>query len=81
MIWDAKTGIKIGELKGHSDSVNMASYSPDGTRIITVSNDKLAMIWDAKAGGFIGEPLKGHSGGIKSVNFSTDSSQLLTVCT
>ena len=80
IIWDAKTGDQIGVLKGHQDSVNIASYFPDGKRIVTISH-KFVMIWDANTGSFIGESLKGHSFGIKKVYFSSDSTQLITVCT
>jgi TPR repeat protein len=32
---------------GHGDAVQLASYSPDGTRIVTAS-DEIARIWDAR---------------------------------
>ena len=39
-----------------------AAFSPDGTRIVTASEDETARIWDAASGKAIGEPLKGHDG-------------------
>ena len=33
-------------LKGHSDDVASAAYSPDGQRIVTASWDKTARIWE-----------------------------------
>ena len=41
-----------------------AAFSPDGTRIVTASEDKTARIWDAATGKPIGEPLKGHEGAV-----------------
>ena len=35
-------------LKGHSDTIRSVKFSPDGTLIVTGSQDKLAMIWDGK---------------------------------
>jgi WD40 repeat protein/transcriptional regulator with XRE-family HTH domain len=37
-------------LRGHTDSVWSAVFSPDGTRIATASNDGTAKIWDAATG-------------------------------
>jgi WD40 repeat protein len=34
-------------LGGHQDRVRSAAFSPDGTRIVTASNDRTARIWDA----------------------------------
>src|SRR5262249_36091276 len=37
-------------LKGHTGTVMSASFSPDGTRLITGSADGTARVWDAKTG-------------------------------
>ena len=46
MIWNAKTGEKIGELWGHSDSVLEAFMSADNRFVISVAVDNTAKIWD-----------------------------------
>ncbi len=35
------------ELEGHQDYVNTASFSPDGSRIVTASYDETARVWDS----------------------------------
>ena len=35
-----------------------ASFSPDGRRIVTASDDKTARVWDAESGKPVGEPLR-----------------------
>ena len=50
-------------LKGHTGSVWSASFSPDGSRIVTGSRDKTAKVWDAKTGAEL-LTLKGHTGGV-----------------
>ena len=37
-------------LAGHEDTVWSAQFSPDGTRIVTASDDKTARVWDAATG-------------------------------
>ena len=37
-------------LKGHTDILLSVSFSPDGTRIVTGSNDKTAKVWNARTG-------------------------------
>jgi WD40 repeat protein len=43
-IWDAAKGKEIVALCGHEGLVGTAAFSPDGTRIVTASNDKTARI-------------------------------------
>ena len=35
-------------LRGHDDTVTSATFSPDGSRILTASWDNTARIWDAR---------------------------------
>jgi len=37
-------------LKGHTSAVTSVSFSPDGTRIVTGSDDNTAKVWDARTG-------------------------------
>jgi hypothetical protein len=64
-------------LKGHTREVNSASFSPDGSRIVTGSSDKAAKVWDAKTGAEV-LTLKGHTGEVNSASFSPDGSRVLT---
>ena len=50
IVWDARTGAELLELKGHTGAVVSASFSPDGQRIITGSNDGTAKVWDVRTG-------------------------------
>jgi hypothetical protein len=41
----------------HEGKVLAASFSPDGRRIVTASDDKTARVWDAESGKPVGEPM------------------------
>ena len=61
----------------HEGSVASAAFSPDGTRIVTASNDKTARLWDAATGAPIGEAMK-HEGQVWSAAFSPDGTRIVT---
>ena len=65
-------------LHGHNGSVQSATFSTDGSRIVTASRDGTARIWDARSGRLIGKPLSNHAGAINSVAFSPDGKRLIT---
>ncbi len=53
------------------------SFSPDGTRIVTGSDDRTANVWDARTGASLLE-LKGHTDMVTSVSFSPDAAWIVT---
>jgi hypothetical protein len=54
-----------------------ANFSPDGTRIVTASDDHTARIWDARTGAPIGQPLQ-HKDTVWAANFSPDGTRIVT---
>jgi eukaryotic-like serine/threonine-protein kinase len=68
---------QLAVLSGHDNLVNTAAYSPDGTRIVTASNDKTARIWDARAGLQL-TVLTGHGGSVYCAAYSPDGSRIFT---
>jgi hypothetical protein len=74
---DAATGTEIAVLVGHEEGVISAVFSPDGSRIVTVSGDTTAGIWDAATAKEIAV-LRGHEGSVFSAAFSPDGSRIVT---
>ena len=54
-----------------------AAFSPDGTRIVTASEDNTARVWDAATGKEIAV-LRGHARSLRSAAFSPDGSRIVT---
>ncbi len=54
-----------------------ASFSPDGTRILTGSDDGTAKVWDARTGTALLD-LRGHTGWVLSASFGPDGTRILT---
>ena len=63
---------------GHRDAVRSASFSPDGTRIVTASDDGRACILDAESGKQLYCLSAENGGGINSAVFSPDGMRIVT---
>ena len=70
-------GISLDGVLHHEGKVSYAAFSPDGTRIVTASDDGTARVWRADGQG---EPvvLKGHRGLVWSAAFSPDGARIVT---
>jgi WD40 repeat protein len=66
-------------LKGHTNAVGVASFSPDGRRIVTSSPDATARVWDADSGAEI-VCLSAHKVYVRSASFSPDGRRIVTAC-
>src|SRR5262249_55755107 len=89
-VMDARTGKTVFELQRHTregqghrtggDGVTSASFSPDGTRIVTVGGvgtSAQATVWEAKTGAALFD-LTGHVGMVMSAAFSPDGTHVVT---
>lgn len=64
-------------LHGHTDRVDVATFDPNGQRVLTGSTDRTARIWDARSGKLL-LTLSGHRDRITSVAYSGDGTRALT---
>jgi len=74
-IWDADTGRKIAELRGHDSGVKCVTWSPDGRRLASASRDKTCRIWDV-ATASTELILIGHTDAVFSAAWSGDGRKL-----
>jgi WD40 repeat protein/transcriptional regulator with XRE-family HTH domain len=61
----------------HDAEVWSVTFSPDGKRIGTASQDKTAKIWDAETGKLL-LTLKGHTASVNGIAFSPDGKRVAT---
>jgi WD40 repeat protein len=78
-IYDASNGkyIKRFEIIGHTQRVNNFGFSPNGSKIVTASNDSTVRIWDAVSGELM-QILKEHTDYIRDAQFSPDGKKIVT---
>ena len=51
------------------------SFSPDGTKVASGSDDKTVKLWDVTSGECL-QTLEGHSSRVRSVSFSPDGTKV-----
>ncbi len=56
-------------LKGHKKCVNSVAFSPDGSQIVTASNDKTIKTWDVTTGELLQE-FHGHTDWVRTAVFA-----------
>jgi len=67
----------IRTFTGHISPVRSVAFSPDGTRVLTGSDDQTAKLWDARTGICI-RTFTGHTDYVLSVGYSPDGTRVLT---
>jgi WD40 repeat protein len=76
-LWDVASGRLIRTFIGHTSSILSATFSPDGSSVLTGSDDNTARLWDVATGQQI-RVFKGHTERVTSVAFSPDGRSVLT---
>jgi WD40 repeat protein len=71
------TDREIALLHGHAKGVYRAVYSPDGTSVLTVSEDSTARLWDASTWQMVAV-LSGHTSPIAALAFNPDGTRIAT---
>lgn len=77
--WDARTGRRAGKDISHEKKwrIEVVSFSPDGTRVLTGGNDRTAQLWDFAARARLGKPMR-HGWPVLTGSFSPDGRTILT---
>ena len=76
-LWDASTGMPLGEEMQNEADFRSVAFSPDGTRVLTVGEAGPARLWDGLTGQPLGEPMR-YNDLIRTAVFSPDGRQIVT---
>ena len=63
------------QVRGHTDWVSSAAFSPDGQLLVTASQDGSARVWETATGASIAD-LLGHTDSVVRARFSPDGAGL-----
>ena len=65
-------------LRDHTNYVNCVRFSPDASKLVSVSSDKTALLFDGKTGARTGafDSTGGHTGSIYAAAWSPDGKQV-----
>src|SRR5581483_9220713 len=74
---DAAGGRLLHALAGHRSLVTDVEFSPDGTRLVTASDDHDARVWDVATGRLV-HVLRGHFFAVRTASFSPDGRWIVT---
>jgi len=74
----ASRSLPLVTFAGHSSLVLQASFSPDGTRVVTGGEDMTTRVWDVSTGRPVTPPLE-YRGRFVSVKFSPDGTRVITI--
>ena len=75
MLWDSATAREVVTLRGHAADVTSVTFSPDGRRLVSASDDQTVKLWDVNTGHEV-LSLRGHADQVYDVAFSPDGYQL-----
>ena len=60
------------------DLVLSVAYSPDGTHIVSGSEDKTIIVWNATTSQLLAGPFQGHTAIVSSVAYSPDGTHIVS---
>ena len=72
---DGITGIQTAVLSGHFEAVGSLAFMPDGSSLVSGSNDKTIKLWDMQTGGVV-KTFHGHTDRVISVSISADCTMI-----
>lgn len=77
LVWEWQSESYILKQQGHFDSINALTYSPDGQRIITTSDDGKVKVWDSQSG-FCVVTFTEHASAVTACEFARQGNVLFT---
>ena len=79
-LWDLRSYDRIAALTAHKDCVNQSLFTRDGLGLLTCSDDRTVLCWDARQ---LAEPvhaMRGFKDGVNKMIFSHDGTRVISAC-
>ena len=76
-VFDATTGEQTASCFGHRGDIGALAFSPDGTRLVSSGEDRVARLWDPETGALIAT-CRGHESMVLGAAFRPDGRRLVT---
>jgi WD40 repeat protein len=76
-VWDVKTAMELGVLRGATGAVWSIAVSPDGKQALTAGHEAPLRLWDLSTGREV-RRLAGHPEGVLQVAFSRDGTHAIS---
>jgi len=77
VVFDATSGKPVAVCAGHRAGIWGYTFSPDGTRLASISEDQTARLWDPATGALI-VTCRGHASKVLDAAFRPDGARLVT---
>jgi WD40 repeat protein len=77
-LWDMPSGTKLATFREVGSALSMATFSPDGSRVLTAAENGVARLWAAADGREL-TMLPQHENFVPEAAFTADGRRLLTV--
>ena len=75
-IWEARNGVKLRDLQGHSGPITAAAFGKNGEMVITASGSDVR-VWDAQSGKLLGRMLFDSSNPLTRVEMNKSGNKAL----
>jgi WD40 repeat protein len=72
-LWEVSSGKCLKVLQGHTNGIRLVAFSPDGSLVVSSSQDQIVKVWDVESGQCL-TTLQDHTSHIRAVAFSPDRS-------
>lgn len=76
VVWDFEKQEKVFELHGHHDRINAVAFSPDGSWLVSASDDCTVQVWNVLTGHLA--VARQFDAAVQSLAFSADGQYLFT---
>lgn len=77
LVWEWQSESYVLKQQGHFDAMNCVTYSPDGQRVVTASEDGKIKVWDLRSG-FCLVTFTDHTSAITDIHFAKKGNVLFS---